>query len=366
MLKFFIALIIAVPAWAAGPEKRYTSEGQGYSFENLIERSDVIWGFDFFSDGRVIFTERGGKMGVFDPKTKKVTELSGVPKVYAVGQGGLLDVRVHPKTQLIYLTYSEPLEKDISVTALASARLSENKLIDFKKIFSAEKKSNVEAHYGSRIEFDGKGHVFISSGERYAKEEAQNLQNHQGKILRFNEDGSIPKDNPFLGNKNARPEIWSYGHRNPQGLVYHPETGNLWEAEFGPQGGDEVNLISSGKNYGWPVVTYGIDYNGKKIGEGKTKAGMEGPIVYWTPSISPSALAIYQGDVFPKWKGNFFLATLSSTHIHRLVMNGKKVVKQEELLGDLNYRFRNIRPSKDGYLYYSTDEGKLGRIIPVK
>jgi len=342
-----------------------TSEGQKITNEILMSRSDVIWGFDFLSDGRIIFTERDGKMGVFDPKTKKVVELKGVPKVHNAGQGGLLDVRVHPKNGLIYFTYAEPVKK-LATTAFATAKLDGDKLVDFKKLFSAEQANDNDIHFGSRIEFDGKGHIFMSVGDRNERHNSQSLKFHQGKILRFNEDGSVPKDNPFIGQKEARPEIWSYGHRNPQGLVFNPQTSELWEAEFGPRGGDEINLVKPGKNYGWPVVTFGKEYWGPKIGEGTKKEGMEDPIKQWTPVISPSAIAYYQGESFPKWKGNFFLATLSSTHIRRLVMDGQKVVKEEEFFKDLDYRFRNIRAGKDGFLYYSTDEGKLGRLVPSK
>lgn len=345
--------------------RNYTSENQSFIHEIIISRSDVIWGFDFLSDNRIIFSERGGKMAIFDPATKKVTELSGVPKVHAHGQGGLLDVRVHPTSGVIYFTYSDPVKGDVSTTTWASATLSGDKLISVKKLFSAYRANDNEIHYGSRIEFDGKGHIFITVGDRNERHHAQELKFHQGKVLRFKEDGSVPSDNPFVDVKDARPEIWSFGHRNPQGLAIHPISGELWETEFGPRGGDEVNLIVRGKNYGWPVVTFGKEYWGPKIGEGTKKEGMEDPIVHWVPSISPSAMTFYQGEAFPNWKGNLFLATLSSTHIHRIVLDGKKVVKEEELLKDLDYRFRNIR-SKDGFLYYSTDEGKLGRIIPVK
>lgn len=364
MLKFILILTLASSAFAA-KEKTYISENQKISNEIIFQRSDVIWGFDFLSDERIIFTERGGKMGLFDPKTKKVTEITGVPAVYAFGQGGLLDVRVHPKNGLIYFTYSEPL-KDKSTTAFATGKLVGDKLTEVKKLFSGERPNDNDIHYGSRIEFDGNGHVFVTMGDRDERHHAQQLKFHQGKVLRFNEDGSVPKDNPFVSQKEARPEIWSYGHRNPQGLVRDPETGDLWEAEFGPRGGDEVNLVLPGKNYGWPVITFGKEYWGPKIGEGTQKSGMESPVVHWVPSISPSAITYYQGEAFPKWKGNLFLATLSSTHIHRLVMDGKKVVKQEEILTDLDYRFRNIRPNKDGFLYYSTDEGKMGRLVPLK
>lgn len=321
--------------------------------EILISHDDVIWGFDFLKDGRIIFTERSGKLFIFDPKTKKEAAITGVPKVHMAGQAGLLDVRVHPTNGYIYLTYSEPVG-DKSTTAFARAKLKDNALIEFKKLFSAWEPNDNDIHYGSRIEFDGKGHVFITVGDRDNREKAQDLKYHQGKVLRFNEDGSVPKDNPFVSQKDAKPEIWSLGHRSPQGLVMNPETKELWEAEMGPRGGDEINLIKSGANYGWPVVTYGREYHGPKIGEGTQKAGMENPVAHWVPSISPSAMTF--------WKKDIYLATLSGQHIRRLELRDNKVIKQEEIYKELDWRFRNVRPGPDGKLYFSTDEGKLGRI----
>lgn len=335
-----------------------------YEVETFVTHNDVIWGFDFQKDGNVLFTERSGKLFSYNPKTKKTTEITGVPKVFAVGQGGLLDIRVHPKTGQIYLTYSQPFGDKKSATTLATATLTENKLTNFKNIFETDVKSENEYHYGSRIEFDGKGHVFITSGERGERPMVQKLDNDLGKIIRLNEDGSIPKDNPYVGDKSAKPEIYALGIRSPQGLAMRPGTDELWEAEMGPKGGDELNIVGPKLNYGWPVITYGTEYEGPKIGEGITaKEGMEQPIIYWVPSISPSAMTFYSGDKMPEWKGNIFLALLSGQHLRRLVLDGKKVVKQEELFKNLDWRWRNVRTGPDGYLWYSTDEGKLGRVI---
>lgn len=363
-MKFLLLALLIIPIQGFSAEKIYQSEGQKFSIENLVVQKDVIWGFDFLPNDKLIFTERGGKIFTYDLKTKKLTEIMGAPKVFHEGQGGLLDIRVHPKNGLFYMTYSESVDKGKATTAFAQARLQGDKLVEFKKIFSAHEPSDNDIHFGSRIEFDGK-YIYVSVGERNQRDRSQSLQYHQGKILRFNEDGSVPRDNPFAKTKDAKPEIWTYGHRNPQGLTINPVTRDIWEAEFGPMGGDEVNLIQPGKNYGWPVITYGREYWGPKIGE-KTKTGLEQPVIHWVPSISPSAATFYQGTAFPKWVGNMFLATLSSTHIHRLVMDKNKVAKQEELIGDLGYRFRNIRPGPEGYLYFSTDEGKIGRLVPVK
>ena len=248
-----------------------------------------------------------------------------------------------------------------ATTALASADLSGNSLKNFKKLLSADATNNNGQHFGSRIEFDGKGHVFVTVGDRGERDKAQSLTSHQGKVLRIKEDGSLPKDNPFK--TPSLPEIWSLGHRSPQGLAMRPGSDELWLAEMGPRGGDEINLIQKEANYGWPEATYGSEYYGPKIGE-KTIPGMKEPVVFWVPSISPSALAFYTGEKFPHWKGNIFLANLSGSHIRRLVLKDKEVVKQEVLLEDMA-RFRNLRSGPDGFLYLSTDDGKIGRLIPL-
>jgi aldose sugar dehydrogenase len=326
-----------------------------FKIEILLKQEDVIWGFDFTKDGKIIFSERGGKLYSYDPKTKKSTLINGTPKVHDVGQGGLLDVRLHPKNDFLYLTYSEPIGDKKSTTSLARAKVKGSELSEFKKIFSAETPSKNDYHYGSRIEFDQKGHVFITVGERGERGSVQQLDNHIGKVVRLNEDGTVPKDNPYVGDKNAKPEIWSIGIRSPQGLVIKPGTDELWMAEMGPRGGDEINLIKPKYNYGWPIVTYGREYSGLKIGEGSSKKGIEEPIVYWVPSISPSALTF--------WRGDIWLGTLSGEHLRQLAVDKKKILKQTEHFKDLAWRFRNVRPGPDGHLYFSTDEGRLGRVI---
>lgn len=359
-MKFLILLLISCSAFA----KDYKSGNVKFGVETLISREDVVWGFDFLPDGKVIFTERGGVMAILDPKTKTAYPLKNVPKVHSAGQAGLLDVRVHPdfaKNNLIFFTYSEPVG-EISTLAVGSAELKGAELINVKKLFSAWKPNSNDHHYGSRIVFDGKGHIYFGVGDRGKQQMAQEIDYHQGKVLRIKEDGSVPQDNPFAGAKGAKPEIWSYGHRNPQGLTIKPGTDEIWEAEFGPRGGDEINLVERKKNYGWPIATYGREYHGPKIADG-TKSGTEQPIVYWVPSISPSAITFYNGSNFPEWKDNIFLACLGEQHLRRLEMNGKKVVKQEELIKDLDWRFRNVRTGPDGNMWFSTDEGKIGRLV---
>jgi aldose sugar dehydrogenase len=354
MKSLILTLLISCTAFAQDTK---------YHVETFVSKNDVIWGFDFLKDKRVLFSERSGKLFIFDPATKKTTEVTGVPEVYAVGQGGLLDVRVHPSNGYIYLSYAEPVGKKESTTAVGRAKLEGTKLVGFKKLFSARPVSKNDYHYGSRIDFDGKGHMFISVGERGERGSVQQLSTHVGKIVRLKEDGSVPQDNPYIGAKDAKPENWAYGLRNPQGMMMKPGTNQLWEVEMGPKGGDEINLIEAKNNYGWPIVTYGTEYHGPKIGEGTSKPGMVEPVIYWVPSISPSAMTFYTGDKMKEWKGNIFLALLSGQHLRRLEMNDKKVSKQEELFKNLDWRWRNVRTGPDGYLWFSTDEGKLGRIV---
>lgn len=315
---------------------------QSYKHDVVIEQknADVIWGFDFQKNGKVLFTERNGKIFELDPKTKKVSELIGSPKVHASGQGGMLDIRVHPKNGFIYLTYSEPKGDGKSATALSRFKLKGNKITDLKKIFEATTNGN-DYHYGSRIEFV-ENKVFITSGERGDRPAVQKSDNTLGKMIRMDEDGS-------------NMEIWSRGLRSPQGLSLRPGTNELWEAEMGPQGGDELNIIKKDANYGWAVITYGKEYDGPKIGEGTQKKGMEQPIVYWVPSISPSAMTFWNGDIW--------LANLSGQHLRKITLNGQKVVSQESHLDSIGWRFRNVRPGPDGNLWFSTDEGRIGKLI---
>lgn len=369
ILSFGLSVSWSRDAWTQSEKPKaqvHESAGQKFRLENLTQQSDVIWGFDFLPDGRIVFTERAGSLKILNPKDNSVTSIKGAPKVWANGQGGLLDVRVHPtKGSTLYLTYSEPL-KGGATTALAMATLSGNELRDLKTLFSAHEPNSNRIHFGSRIEFDGKGHIFVSIGDRNDRPKVQDLSFHIGKVIRLKEDGTVPSDNPFVKQKGAKPEIWSLGHRSPQGLARHPETGDLWLSEMGPRGGDEINLIKRGANYGWPIVTYGREYYGPKIGKGTSQPGMEDPVAHWVPSISPSGTAFYNGDRFPAWKGNLFLGNLSGTHLRRLVLSGQKVKDQEVLLEDLGMRIRNVRAGPDGYLYLSTDDGKIARLVPAQ
>ncbi len=296
--------------------------------------------------------------------------IAGLPRIEAGGQGGLLDVVLHPdylKNAWIYFSYAEPGNKGAG-TAVSRGRLKGLQLLDVERIFSMNIKSSGGRHFGSRLLFDKKGYLYITVGERGDKERAQLLSDHAGSVIRLHDDGRIPKDNPFVKRTDAQVEIYSYGHRNSQGLSLHPQTGEVWIHEHGPQGGDELNLIQPGKNYGWPVITYGVNYFfGTKIGEGMHKEGMEQPLYYWVPSIAPSGMAFYTGDKFPEWKNNLFIGSLKFQLLVRLELQGEKVVKEERLLEGKLGRIRDVRTGPDGFLYLLTDKnnGAVVRLEPL-
>lgn len=328
--------------------------------------SAVVWGFDFLESDKIIVAERSGQMFVADLKRKGQFEVSGVPEVWDKGQGGLLDVRVHPtKKNQLFWTFSAPTKKG-ATTALATGTLDGKALKDVKVLFQAKAADSNKIHFGSRIEFDGQGHLFITVGDRNERDEVQSLKFHTGKIIRLKEDGSVPADNPFVNQKEALPEIWALGVRSPQGLVIDPVSKELFESEMGPRGGDEINIIQKAANYGWPEITYGREYWGPKIGTGTAKSGMEQPLTYWVPSISPSGMTFYTGSLFPQWKNQLFVGALSGQHLRRIKIESGKVLEQEELLKDLGERIRNVRTGPDGALYFSTDSGLINRLTPKK
>ena len=333
------------------------------------------WGMTFLPDGRLLVTERPGRMRLIGKDGKLSPPLKGVPAVFASGQGGLLDVALSPdfpSSSSIYFSFSEPrgggAGTAVAKGKLAAADGAAPRLDDVKVIFRQEPASPSGQHFGSRLAFSRDGHLFVTLGERGARDRAQDLANHYGKVVRLLLDGSVPKDNPFVGKAEVRPEIWSYGHRNAQAAAIHPGTGKLWVVEHGARGGDEVNIPQAGKNYGWPVITYGRDYSGAKVGEGTAKAGLEQPIYYWDPSIAPSGMAFYTGDLMPEWKGNLFVGALARQALHRLVLDGDRIVGEERLLGDLGERIRDVRSGPDGAIWLLTDspEGRVLRVVPAK
>jgi aldose sugar dehydrogenase len=364
---FFCVLFMMVPAVRAAPadEPRV---------ETLIKGLVHPWGLAFLPDGRALITERPGRLRIANLRTGTLSgPVAGVPIVAARGQGGLLGIALAPDFQTsrrLFLCFAEP-RGDANGTSVFSARLAgdSSTLEDSRVIYRQMPAIKSSAHFGCRLVFDRSGNLFVTQGERYShRDEAQNLANHLGKIIRIRPDGSIPPDNPFIGKPDIKPEIWSYGHRNVQGAALHPETGALYTAEHGARGGDEINRPEAGKNYGWPVITYGIDYSGAKIGIGTAKEGMEQPLFYWDPSIAPSGAAFYTGDKFPAWRGSLLVGALAGSLVARLDIRGGKVTGETRYLENFGKRIRDVVQGPDGYVYLLTDEpdGALLRLSPAK
>jgi len=341
-----------------------------YEGKVIAEGLSKPWGITSLPDGRLLITEKTGTMRIATNTGTLSEAITGLPAVNSAGQGGLLGLTLDPAfeiNRMVYWSFSESVEGG-NLTSVAKGRLSddEKRIENATVIYRATPAYNGTLHYGSRILFDKEGALVVSTGERSDKvtrPQAQALNSGLGKIVRITTDGKPAAGNPFLNDANARPEIYSYGHRNVQSLAFHPVTGELWEAEFGPRGGDELNRIQPGKNYGWPTITYGIEYSGETIGEGLTqKEGMEQPVYYWDPVLSPGGMTFYTGDQIPEWKNNLFIGGLNSNHIARLVIENNRVTGEERLLADKSERFRDVTQGKDGALYAVTDGGKLYRI----
>ena len=328
------------------------------------------WGLAFLPDGRMLVTERPGRLRLITPAGVVSGPLTGVPAVAASGQGGLLDVALDPAfptNRLVYLAYAEPGEGGIAGTSVARGRLTETGLENVEVIYQQQPKLRGAGHFGSRLVFGKDGTLFITQGDRQSyREKAQDLTQGQGKVVRINPDGSIPGDNPFVGRSDALPTIWSYGHRNLQGAALHPETGKLWTVEHGPQGGDELNHPEAGKNYGWPVISYGREYSGRKIGEGHAREGMEQPVYFWDPVIAASGLLFYTGDAYPGWKGSLFVGSMQPGALVRLTLADGKVTREERYLGELAERIRDVVQGPDGNIYLLTDSpaGRVLRVVP--
>ncbi len=358
------------PAFAG--QTRIAAVASTTAYEGKVLSSELShpWGITSLPDGRLLITEKGGTMRIATAAGELSPAITGIPKVNSDGQGGLLGVRVDPdfeKNRLVYWVFSEALPEG-NLTAVAKGKLSadEKKIEGATVIYRATPAYKGTLHYGGRILFTKEGDIIISTGERSDLEtrpQAQDVKSGLGKVIRITKDGKPVVGNPFDGKPDARPELYSYGHRNVQGLAFHPVTGDLWENEFGPRGGDELNRIEPGKNYGWPTITYGIEYSGEKIGDSiQQKEGLEQPVYYWDPVVSPSGMTFYSSDSIPEWKNNLFIATLSGMHIDRIVIQDNKVVGEERLLISEEQRFRDITQGKDGALYAVTDQGRLYRI----
>ena len=374
--RFVISTIVSIvaaahPAAAVITDAPAPAKPSKIKVETFASGLEHPWGMQFLPDGRLLVTERPGRMRIVTKDGRLSPPLAGVPEVAAVGQGGLLDVLLAPdfeKSHIIYFSYGEPRDEGKNGTSVARANLvfegDGGKLEDVKVIFRQEPAAKSGHHFGSRLVWAKDGTLFVTTGERnILRDQSQNPANDIGKVIRINADGTIPADNPKL--EGWAPEVWSIGHRNMQGAALRPETGTLYVVEHGAQGGDELNHPEAGKNYGWPVITYGIDYSGAKIGEGSEKAGMEPAVYYWVPSIATSGLAFYTGNLFPDWKGNAFVGGLAGTQVQRLVLEGNEVVAAETLLQDQGKRIRDVRQGPDGALWLLTDDsGEVLRITP--
>jgi glucose/arabinose dehydrogenase len=339
--------------------------------ETVAQGLEHPWGLAFFPDGRMLVTERPGRLRLVGKDGRLSPPLAGVPAVQARGPGGLLDVAVDPRfaeNGLVYLSFAEPGDGGTAGTAVARGRLGEGKIENARVIYRQRPKVSGTNHFGSRLVFARDGTLFVTQGDRYAyRDAAQDLASGLGKIVRIHPDGTVPADNPFVGRAGAQPEIWSYGHRNVQGATLHPETEQLWIVEHGPRGGDELNTPEAGKNYGWPVITYGREYWGPKIGEGTAKPGMEQPLYYWDPVIAPSGLLFYTGDAIPEWKGSLLIGSLRPGLLVRLRLASGGVTQEERYLGELGERIRDVRQGPDGHPYLLTDQsdGRILRVIPA-
>ncbi len=377
-LKNNIQLLLLVITWlclfaplkAENSTFTFKSEGMNLKVEKIANDLGIPWGMVFLPPNKLLVTERSGSILILNLKTVKKTKLKNTPNVMVDGQGGMLDVALSPDYKTsgwIYFTYVKEVSNE-GVTVLARAKLNTNNYIfkNWQELLVSKSRTDEDYHFGSRITFDNKGHVFFGIGDRGQRPNAQDLSNHAGSIIRLNLDGSIPKDNPFINKESVLPEIWSYGHRNPQGLAYDFKYKRLWEIEHGPRGGDEINLIAAGANYGWPVISYGKEYSSPfAVGEGTHRDGMEQPVKVYIPSIAPGSLILYSGNALSKWKGNLFSGALKLRHINRIVLDKEgQVIKEERLLESLDERIRALAQSPEGWIYFSTDSGKIFRISP--
>jgi glucose/arabinose dehydrogenase len=361
---------LIVPAAAQQQPQRIKTEKAELVVETVASGLSHPWGLAFLPDGGMLVTERSGRLRIVSANGRISPPIAGLPRIAARGQGGLLDVALDPgfaDNRFVYLSFAED-RGDGNGTSVARARLDAAgaRLDALQVIFRQEPSYSGSHHFGSRLVFDRSGALFVTLGERFElRDQAQNPANHIGKIVRIRPDGGVPDDNPFVGQTGKRAEIWSLGHRNVQGAVLHPETGELWTAEHGARGGDEINIEHKGRNYGWPVISYGVHYSGQKIGEGTAKPGMEQPVYYWDPSIAPSGMVFYTGDKFPAWRGSLLVGALAGQHVARLEINGARVTSEERLLRQLGERIRDVRQGPDGFVYLLTD-AERGRILRLK
>jgi glucose/arabinose dehydrogenase len=369
-----IALALAVsaaPAALAQDTQRLRTDKVEVIVETVARNLQNPWGLAFLPDGRMLVTEKPGRLRVVEADGKLLPPITGLPRIAARGQGGLLDVALDPnfaQSRLVYVSLAEDRGEGRAGTSVARGRLSENgtALESVEMVFRQEPAYTGNNHWGSRLVFDRSGNLFVTLGDRFdLRDQAQNPANHIGKIIRIKPAGGAAPDNPFLNREDARPEVWSLGHRNVQSAALNPATGELWTVEHGARGGDEVNIPGKGRNYGWPVISYGVHYSGEKIGEGTRKPGLEQPAFYWDPSIAPSGMAFYTGDKFPAWRGSILVGALAGKLVARLETSGSKVTGEERMLQNLGERIRDVRQGPDGFVYLLTDSAQ-GRILRMK
>jgi glucose/arabinose dehydrogenase len=366
-MKALLALLLGV--FTSVNAQTYRAEDHSFRVVKVVEGLEQPWSLAFLPDGRMLVTEKRGRLRVINQGKLEPQPIAGLPQVTVHGQGGLHDVVLHPqfeKNRLVYLAYAARGDGGVG-TELARGRLAGERLEDVQVLFRQSPKGRAGQHFGGRIVFDRAGYLYLTLGDRGEKERAQRPDDHAGSVIRLHDDGRVPADNPFAGKPGWKPEKYTLGNRNMQGAALHPQSGVLWVHEHGPQGGDEVNIIRAGANYGWPVITYGVNYGiGTKIGEGTRKAGMEQPIHVWVPSIAPSGMAFYTGERFLRWKGSLFVGALRGAVLVRLALDGEKVVKEERLLQNELGRIRDVRMGPDGFLYLLTDDsdGILARLEP--
>lgn len=369
ILVFFSVVFLILPSQAVSEFIEIQSEKHLVQAIVLHEGLNHPWGMAFLPEDKMLVTERPGRLLLLSKDGTQSETVSGLPEIAVHGQGGLLDVAIHPNfssNSWVYLSYAGRGKGGVG-TEVGRAKLNGTNLEDWQVLFKLQPKTGKPYHFGSRLVFDGKGHLFITLGDRGSKQRAQKINDHAGSVIRLHDDGRVPVDNPFPDQDGKPSAVYSYGHRNAQGAFLHPETEELWLHEHGPQGGDELNISRAGKNYGWPAITYGVNYgSGTTIGEGTAKAGMEQPLYYWVPSIAPSGMAYYSGKVFKKWKGNLLVGSLKFRLLARLEMSGEKVIHEERLLQGVFGRVRDVREGPDGLIYLLTDSdnGQLIRLQP--
>jgi glucose/arabinose dehydrogenase len=362
-----LLLVASLPAVAA--DARIDSERQAFAVATVVEGLQNPWGLAFLPDGRILVTERSGRLRIVADGRLLPEPVRGLPEIREQGQGGLLGVALHPRfadNSFVYLAFAAPGDGGFS-TEVVRGRLAGEALVDVQPIFAAQPKTGGGRHFGGRLAFAPDGTLFITLGDRGEQDRAQDLADHHGSLIRVNDDGTVPADNPFVDRERVRPELYTWGNRNMQGIAVHPETGAVWTHEHGPQGGDEINVMRPGINYGWPVITYGVEYGiGTTIGEGVRKPGMAQPLYKWVPSIAPSGMAFYTGSAYPAWTGNLFVGSLKFGLLVRLEVDGETITREERLLGGKFGRIRDVVQGPDGLLYLLTDEprGRLLKLVP--